>query len=66
MRRNMPVAKRSALALIHEAAVDKPIIPAPKSLPASQKSVTDFCLRDVRKLMLTSIAMKSTRNVRNR
>ena len=66
MRRNMPVAKRSALALIHEAAVDKPIIPAPKSLPASQKSVTDFCLRDVRRLMPTSIAMKSTRKIRNR
>ena len=66
MSRNKPVASRSALALIHEAAVDRPMIPAPNSLPASQKSVTDFCLREVRMLMPTSIATKSTRKIKEK
>ena len=65
MRRNRPVASSNALALIQEAAVDKPMIPAPNSLPASQKSVTDFCLRDVRRLMPISIDMNSARITRN-
>jgi hypothetical protein len=62
IRRNKPVASSSALALIQEAAVDKPIIPAPNSLPTSQK---DLCLREVKKLMPTSIAMYRARKTRN-
>ena len=43
MRRKRPVAKSNALAVIHADAAEKPMIVGPSSLPASQKSVTDFC-----------------------
>ena len=46
MSRNRPVAKSSALAVIHADAAENPIVIVPSSLPASQKSVTDFCRRE--------------------
>jgi len=42
MRRNRPVAKSSALAVVHDDAAENPMIKGPSSRPASQKSVTDL------------------------
>ena len=46
MRRNRPVAKSRALAVIHDEAAENPMVMVPSSLPASQKSVTDLCRRE--------------------
>jgi len=65
MSRNRPVAKSSALAVIHADAAENPMIKGPSSLPASQKSVTDFWLREKYSPMLSMIAMYMARNIMN-
>jgi hypothetical protein len=65
MSRKRPVAKSNALAVIHDAAAEKPIVTVPSSLPASQKSVTDLCRREEYRPMPASAAtyiMRSTMN----
>ena len=57
MSRNRPVARSNALAVIHDAAAENPMVIGPSSLPASQKSVTDFCRPEKYRPMPSKTAM---------
>ncbi len=46
MSRKSPVESSRALAVIHDAAAENPMVTVPSSRPASQKSVTDLCRRE--------------------